>query len=254
MLRFRILNGPSGVLSIAGMCLVGLFASANAYGTTIDLSTLLANPSFEGGNVGGTTSGCPIGWICGGSPAPGFTSYAPTSAQYTAGSDGLPSGIVPSGSFVATSPVPVEGSGSLMQTGLGTYIAGNTYTLNLWVGTPKTVPFCNTLSSPSCVANVTPSGPIATITAYFFAAGGQGTGAGSAVNILAPAIGQWQNIGLTYTPSAGDLGKAVGFEIFDNSGANNLIANYDIVAATPEPTSLILIIGAARFRKRRSRQ
>ena len=260
--RSRSSHAPPGVLALVVVCLVGLFASSNAYGATIDLSTLLSNASFEGGNQ--SAFGCPVGWTCalGGGANPGstFTSYAPTAAQFTAGSDGLGSGIVPSGSSVGSSPVPVEGSGSTMQSGsLGTYVTGNTYILDLFVGTPKTIPFCQDSAgnvAPGCSANVTPNGQYpGAITAYFLSAGG----VAEQIGLSAPGVGQWQGTLLSYTATLSDNGKAIGFEIADAGGGNNEIVNYDIVATAPEPTSLILLgsgllfIGAAKFRKRRAR-
>jgi len=136
--------------------------------------------------------------------------------------------------------------------------------LNLWVGTPLTIPFCNTNPAPGCQANVTPVAPLTTgggtIEAFFLAGGVQGTGTGSSVNLGSPAAGTWVNDLLSYTPSAGDLSKTIGVEIFvsTGNGGNNEIANFEIVP-TPEPTSMILLgsgllfIGAAKFRKKTGR-
>jgi hypothetical protein len=233
------------------VALVCLFASANASGATIDLSTLLTNPGFESGNTG---SGCPVAYTCGGSPTPGFTSYVVSSAQYTAGADGLSGGrIVPGGTQAASSPTPSEGSGTLMQTGLGTYAAGNTYTLNLWVGTPLTVPNAGGTAAP-----------VGTITAYFLGNGSQV----SAVSLAAPTIGQWVLDPLSFAPTGIAIGETIGFELFVNGtpvgggSGNNAVANFDIVTAvtpppTPEPASIALLggglLGLAVLRRRRSR-
>jgi hypothetical protein len=246
MKKFTLVRGAL-MLPVSLAC---LFASANAYGATIDLSTLLANPGFEAGNQG---SGCPVSWTCSGSPAPGFTSYTVTSAQYTAGSDGLTGGrIVPGGTQAGTSPTNVEGSGTLEQLALGTYVAGNTYSLNLWVGTPKTLP----------IDGVTPAGAVGTVRVYFL---GNGGGVLGSQDLAAPAVGQWALNTLSFTPTGGQVGQSIGLELFVDStpvgggSGNNRIANFDIVTApptvVPEPASLALIgaglLGLAGLRRRR---
>ena len=201
--------------------LVCFLVSANGYGATVDLATLLANPGFELGNQPvnpGDTVGCPIGWICwAGSPTPGTTSYTVTSAQYSAGpSDGLGAGLLtPGGTKAATCPTLVEGSCYLVQTGLGSYLAGNTYVLNLWVGTPLTLPLQNT----------TPVGPVSTLRVYFLGNGGGGL---QATDIVPPAAGQWKLVTLTFTPGGGSVGQAIGVGIYAVSGGNNQIVNFDL--------------------------
>ena len=197
----------------------GLFASASAYGSTIDLGTILANPSFELGNQ---ADGCPVDWSCTGSPEPGFSSYVVTSAQYTAGADGLASGIVPDGTSAATSPTFIEGSGVLsQQTGLGVYDAGDTYELDLWTGTPETLP----------TDNVTPVAPVGTVTQYFTGTGG---GQLAANSVTIPDVGDWIEETFDFTPSLADIGQPIGIDIFVDSSpegggnGNDRIANFDI--------------------------
>lgn len=203
-----------------------LFMLAGAKGATIDLSTLLGNPIFELGNQ---ASGCPVDWTCTGSPSPGFSSYVVTSAQYTAGADGLSSGIVPVGTSAATSPTYIEGSGVLSQTNLGTYQAGDTYDLYLWIGTPNTLPTDNT----------TPVAPVGVIEVDFT---GTGTSALWTVDPPSiPAAGQWTLDEFSFTPDAADVGQPIGIDIFDSSAppsggsGNNRIANYDIGSSTSPP-------------------
>jgi PEP-CTERM motif-containing protein len=225
--------------------LVSLFASANAYGSTIILDSTLTNPSFE---ANPDKTNCPTGWTCGGTLGnPGFaTSYDVTSAQYTAGADGI-AGVVPFGLAAATMPFPVEGSGSIMQTGLGSYVTGNTYTVDLWIGTPMTLPNDNT----------TAVAPVGTITAYFLGNGGQ-----VAVEPLtASAVGQWVFSPVSFTATAAQNGQTIGFEIFVDSSpvgggsGNNRIADFDI-GTVPEPASFALLglgllgMGIARKRLR----
>ena len=215
----------------------GLLASANAFGATIDLATLLAQPQFAAGNGipdPSTGVGCPVGWTCGGSPSPGFTSYVPTAAQYTAGADGLTGGrLAPNGARVATSPTNVEGSGTLMQTGLGTYVAGNTYTLGAWLGTPKTLPIDGT----------TPVGQVGRVTAYFLGSGGAVL---QSTDLTIPVVGQWILIPLSFTPTGAAVGQSIGFELFIDStpvgggSGNNRIINFDPASPVPEPASLLL--------------
>jgi hypothetical protein len=206
------------------LMLVVLVASASAYGATVDLSTLLANPGFEVGNQPinpGDSVGCPASWICwSGSPTPGTTSYVVTTAQYKAGpTDGLAAGlIVPGGTRAASCPTPVEGSCYLVQTGLGSYVAGNTYTLNLWVGTPLTLP----------ADNVTPVGPVVGALRLYWL--GNGGGQLGAVDFTPPAPGQWKLVPFSFTPTGMQIGQSIGIGLFVVSGGNNLIVNFDIAA------------------------
>ena len=89
-------NGNPGHLMAVSLAVVflTLLATGTVWAGTIEINTLLSNPSFEGALV----SGCPSGWACNGEAG----SYTPNtgtySNQYTAGSDGFPSGlIVPNG-------------------------------------------------------------------------------------------------------------------------------------------------------------
>lgn len=105
----------------------GLFGSIETpnCGGGIDLSLALQNPLFAG-----TPGQQPTNWISEGSPAPGFASEAPGTAQYPGGSPF---------STVASSPTTYAGSGTIRQLTGMTWQPG-TYELALWAGTPETEP------------------------------------------------------------------------------------------------------------------
>ncbi len=241
---FGSIPAPQRVLSLTLLGFVSLFASTGAYGATIDLGTLLANPGFNG-----VFGACPTSFTCSGANPP--SSYIPTSAEYPGGA---PNG---AGSRAATSPFPIEGSGVIAQTtGLGTYVAGNTYTLTLDVGTPLIVPACaNNPSMSGCGGSSSlPSGPVGLIQAYFLANGVQGPIIEPAATVItAPAKGTFKTVLLSYTVPTGSsiIGSNIGLSIFVSSppqsggSGNDLIADFQIaatpVSGIPEPTSLILL-------------
>jgi hypothetical protein len=120
-----------------------------------------------------------------------------------------------------------------------TYVAGQTYTVNLWVGTPNNVP------AIGGVAAGTPAGKVGVITVYFTGAPGVALGDG-AFNGTPPSPGTWTLETFNFTPSAADLGKPVGLDIHVDStqpgggSGNNDIANFQIATVVPEPASLLL--------------
>jgi len=220
------------------LALVGIFAGVNASGSTILYDNLLANASFE---MGGGLGVCPTSWTCGVNPNAGLVnSYAPTNLEYIAGADGLPSDMnAPDGSKVASGPTGEEGSGFMYQTGLGTYAAGNTYTLDLWVGTPLVVPAITTSSALA----------VGRITLYFL-----GTSVGGSLVQLASADvspsstpGQWTLEQFSFTPTGGSVGQSIGLELFVDStpvgggNGNGHIADFDIAPSVPEPGTLGLL-------------
>jgi hypothetical protein len=212
--------------------LASLVGAASAYGAAVDVATLLTNPSFELGNqptAPGNQVGCPIGWTCLGSPAPGGTSYLVTGAQYLAGpADGLSAGlIVPGGLNAGQCPTLVQGSCQLYQLGLGKYAAGTTYNLNLWVGTPLTVPNCGT--TPKCISNVSPAKKVSRVTFYWL---GNGNGQMQATNIPVPAPGQWLSVPLSFTPAGYQIGQTINILIFASTGEGYEMVNFDIVPTT----------------------
>lgn len=245
----------SRLMLVIPAAVIGLIGTAQ--GATIDLGTLLANPSFENGNQ---ASGCPVSWTCTGSPTPGFTSYVVTSAHYTPGADGLSGGrVTPDGTHAGSTPTTIEGSGAAFQTtGLGTYVAGNTYTLSFWAGRPKTEP-----------DGVTPvSGFEPDVRAFLLSNGVTGPlGGQGLVTISDPGAGQWAFHTLTFNAVAGGayIGQNIGFEFY-NGGTqglgNNLSVNFDIAPAptVPEPSSLLLMFsglglaGLALVRRHRATQ
>jgi hypothetical protein len=219
-------------VALAALALFGAAGGSQAGAIAID--SLLANASFETGTAGA----CPTSWVCGGSPSPGFAEYAPTSAQYTPGSDGLPSGSVPNGKNAVSAPTVFSGSGTLMQVTSGTWAAGQQYSFTFWIGSPKTEPDGTTKVS----------GPPATIRALILANGVTDNLSGSGpieFDLTAPAPGDWQEITETFTPGQ-DFGQTIGVEFFVSTTNNDQSINFDIGPdpAVPEPASLYLLGGA----------
>jgi len=139
-----------GVFSVLGLL---AFVPVPSYAATIEIDTLLTNPSFESPT---TQNSCPTGWTCSQPTNAGFGVYAPTSTQYTAGADGLPDSLlVPNGNQAVYSPDGTDaGAGTLEQDTTSTYAADTTYTFTFWVGLPNTFPpgtNCPGEGAPPCV-------------------------------------------------------------------------------------------------------
>lgn len=238
-----------GYLSLVSLALVGLFASANAYATTfVDLSAILSNSSFEGGNQApDPVYGCPNLWTCNTvGHFPGATSYAPTSAEYVPGSDGLASGSVPDGSNVAIMPI-IEGASTMTQmttdpTDL--WNSNDTYVLDLWIGTPLIDPLDG--QNASSISNAY---------LYFFGTGGTllGGGGDSPHNTVtltpAPAAGMWEEDIIDFTPTSAENGQQIGVQfsvdttINGSNSGNDDVVNFDTSPCgttcgtiTPPPT------------------
>jgi len=235
-----------------------LFGASPSWAATVAIDPLLTNASFET-----PASGCPTSWTCNGSPGTGFGVYAPTSNQYTAGSDGLPGSlIVPNGSQVAFSPTGLAGSGTMIQSTSTNWASGNDYTFTFWIGLPKKEP-----DGTTAVTGLPP-----TIRVYFLEDGVQdGLTAYDLTAAQRPASGQWLQVTLTETAaqvaSSGAVGHKIGIEFFvSTEGGNGQAVNFDIgpttgggnAGATPLPAALPLFAGGlgvigllARRRKRK---
>jgi hypothetical protein len=178
----------------------------------VDIAGGILNPLFSG-NIGS----CPTNWICDGSPLPGFASYSPTSTQYPSGPQ------FPTSAF---SPTVLGGSGSIRQNTSLTWIAGDTYFLNLWAGLPSTEPNGTTLVQ---------GWPTARLYLTF----GFGYGQVAAFDIPRPPFGSFASNPISFTLPAGSpfAGKTIGVLIFV-SAPNNFSANFDITPSViPTPNA-----------------
>jgi len=219
---------PVLALSVA-VVLLSFFASGTVCATSIEINTLLGNPSFEN-PIG---SGCPTGWTCTGV----FGVYIPIAGQFTPGSDGLPGSlIVPSGTQAAIAPINLSGSGNLSQSSTtATWVAGQQYMFTFWVGLPEISPIDGgAVSWPD------------TVRLYILANGVTDNLSGSgaiAFDIPSPGLGQWQQITATFTP-AQDTGQFIGVDFFVSTSHNHQLVDFDIGTPTspvPEPGGLLLM-------------
>ena len=167
----------------------------------IDISTALTNPSFTGSPVGSP----PIGWSISGSPAPGFETYAPTTAQYPAGT---------SFTEVAHSPTGISGSGIIRQISSLTWAGGNTYVLKLWCGLPEKEPNGTT---PVIGWPQAPNGA-----ARLYLTMGNNFDQVAAFDIPSPPAGQFYSFvaSLTLPTNSPAIGKTLGVMIFVSAPYN----------------------------------
>jgi hypothetical protein len=209
-----------GILSaVSALALIGIGAATlPVAAATVQVDSLLTNPSFESGTTG---------WTFGGSSAV----YTPGSTQYTAGSDGI-AGFAPDGTHVAQIPIPGNGSsGTITQDLSVTYAANTDYTFTFWLGTPKGDTTLGTdrvyFLEGSTSTNQTQDG----LTAF---------------DVVAPAAGQWAQVSVTETAAeilaAGDVGKFIGIELFAAGSSNGQEVDLDI-SSTPLPAALPLFAG-----------
>jgi hypothetical protein len=207
------------------LVLMAGLTGSSAMGAIINLGGLLTNASFENG-----PAVCPTGWTCSSPSGILPTAFTLNNTHFTPGADGLPGNlIVPDGVRALSIPGGVEGSGTISQTGLGNYVIGDTYILNLWVGTPLKVP----------ADGAQGAGQVGTIRAEFT---GNGGGQLQFTDITPAAVGQWKVVQLSYVATTT---QTIGFRLFVESqlqsggSGNNRIAVFD-VAQVPEPGTFAL--------------
>jgi hypothetical protein len=171
-----------------------VYAVSNTCPTGTDIALGIQNPSFAG-NPGAP----PVNWISQGSPAPGFASYAPTSAQYTGGSP-FPT--------AAYSPTVLGGSGVIRQLTSLTWAGGNTYNLKIWTGLPLKEPDGTT---PVVGWPQAPNGA-----ARLYLTMGSGFGQVAAFDLPAPAPGTFVPyiVTLTLPTNSPAVGQVLGVMIY----------------------------------------
>jgi len=182
--------------------------------TAVDIAGGIVNPLFAG-----TTGSCPTGWICSGSPAPGFASYAPTTAQYPGGSP------FPTSAF---SPTIYGGSGVIRQLTSLTWVGGNTYILNLSAGLPNKEPDGTT---PVAGWPRAPNGA-----ARLYLTMGDGFGQVAAFDIPSPSPGTFISspIAFMLPSNSGAIGQKIGVMIYV-SAPSSFSANFAITPIAVAP-------------------
>jgi len=243
-------------LFVASLALAGLFTSTSAYGTSIDVTTALQNYTFA---LPAVTGACPTDWNCSASADPGGE-YVPSSTEYNPGTDGIgayaPQG---NGTWVFEQP-NIEGSATIFQDNSSdNYESGNTYYLDLWLGTPTYV-YNN--SEPSCTGPETSTSPpeflcnaapIQEVQLIWLEDGV--TASVDTINLTVPTTGQWINdtAETDFTPT-GDFGDAISVEVravCTSAPCNNLVSDLQFDAGTPPPPtpepSTFVLIGTGMF-------
>lgn len=235
------------VLAMASAMLLGMSTQSTA--AVISLNDYLQNPSFEAGVQG---NGCPLFWSCttGGSPVISLIGVAaPTAGQYP-DPNGLPSGqVVPSGNSAAFSPTTGSGGITLTQNVPLSFVAGNTYTLDFWIGNPyddPAIPGPGGLLFPAITVSIFDglvpasadcdsgfgSGRKATLSSEASSVN-DASGAGPcSFNLqtltMNPTDGDWRSYTLTYTPGTSLSGLS-----------GNIGIRFDVVGATAEQGGLM---------------
>jgi hypothetical protein len=237
------------ITGAAVACAAGLYFTTSSFATTVNLNSVVQNGSFEGG----TTGGVPNSWsaCCSGSPGVGV--YAPTSTNYTAGSDGLASGIVPDGTHVMYVPTSSgNGSGYVVQDlGMG-FATNTTYTANVYVAMPLvTAP--NNDTGTNHIDNTTITAELLVDNGGSLSLPGTITVNTSYVNAAPSALGisslgVWELITLSVTtggsPITGDIGLELGGSTTSIDQPHEV--DFDMIAATPLPGA-VWLFGTALF-------
>jgi hypothetical protein len=192
--------------NLVGQNDVVLLRYTNVSGT--NLFSGITNPLFSG-----TSGSCPSNWTCSGSPAPGFASYAPTSAQYPGGAPFA---------TMAFSPTVYGGSGVIRQLTSLTWVGGTTYTLNLSTGLPL-----KELDGTVGVAGW-PAAPNGAVRLYLTM--GSGFGQVAAFDIPSPAPGTSASVPITFKlpTNSPAVGQQIGVMIYV-SAPSLFSANFAIV-------------------------
>jgi len=189
-----------------------VLASVSMFGGALpnDLFVGITNPLFAA-NPGS----CPTSWICSGSPAPGFASYVPTNAQYT----------VPQFPTAAYSPTIFGGAGVIRQLTTLTWVAGASYTLQLWAG----LPFKEPDGTTPVVGWPSPNGA-----ARLYLTMGNGFGQVAAFDIPSPIPGTWakNEIDFTLPANSGAAGQKIGIMIYV-SAPSGYSANFALQFSIP---------------------
>ena len=250
------------VAGLAGAAL--MISAAPTWAATINLNDpgYITNPSFETGVLSP--------WV---SSANGAGVYIPTASDYTAGSDGLASGVAPDGTHVAFTPSSGgAGHGNLSQELSTQFVVGNDYRLSVWVAMPFLVQGtagapgvqgtgnCTGIGPGGCANNTSAGNPTFSIDLLYATSGG-GTASGGLTGTITQdgvsisSLGHWALYTIDVTDNSVSHSSSISADIVINLRSDGTDVSqphqvdFDIgptggsLTPTPLPAALPLFAG-----------